>query len=282
MAYKIRTGSRKQELKKPDEFVSLLDRIQHWGMENTRFLSIFFLVLVVAGAAAGGIYLYQDRQAQKASGLEFKALQFFQQQGQAVEEADTLTPEENYKKAVDLFQQIIRDFPRTPSATMARYYLANAYLNLKDFEAAVKAYQDFLKIEKRDIILRGLVLQRLGYAYLSKNEPEKAIEAFKTAIAMEGIMNKDQVYYELGHLYHMLGKNDEAIPNYQAVAEQFPDSLFLSASQTHLRELGVTEVKPPADEEATEVMTPGPEGAEEPASIIPAETEEAPAPAASE
>lgn len=256
MAYKIRMGSRKQELKQPDEFFSLVDRIQHWAVENTGVVTKLILGLVLTGVVVGGFFFFQGSQAEKASVLEFKALQFFQQQGQAFAEADTLSPEENYKKAVKLFQEIIQEFPRTPSAVMARYYLGNAYLKLEEFDSAVKAYQSFLDVEKKNTILRGLVFQRLGYAHLSKNESREAIEAFKAAIELDGILNKDQIYYELGHLFHMMGKNEEAIRNYQAVPEQFPDSLFLSEAQTRLRELGVTEVKPP-DAEAKGVSTDG-------------------------
>jgi len=244
MAYKIRVATRKQQLKKPDEFISTLDWLGEQIRMRAKLVWMVFGILGVIGAGIGAYWYYQHRQETRASTLEFQGSQYFRQQPPADEKAPAASKEENYKKAIDQYQKTIQDYPGTSSAAIAQLYLGNAYLELKDFDSAVSAYRSFLDKKPLNDILAGLAYQRLGYAYLAKNDFEDAQKAFESVDHLAGAMNKDQVDYELGRVNETLGKKEEAIKRYQEIVKQYSDSLFLAEAQQRLTALGVTETKP--------------------------------------
>ena len=244
MAYKIRVATRKQQLKKPDEFISTLDWLGEQIRERAKLVWSVIGLLAFIGSGIGAYWFYQQQQETRALSLEFQGSQYFRQQPPSDEKTTATSKEENYKRAIEQYQKTIQDYPGTPSAAIAQLYLGNAYMELKDFNSAVSAYRSFLDIKPQNDIMAGLAYQRLGYAYLAKNDFEEAQKAFESVEHLPGAMNKDQVDYELGRVSETLGKKEEAIKQYQEIGKQYPDSLFLAEAQLRLTALGVAETKP--------------------------------------
>ena len=273
MAYKIRVATRKQQLKKPDEFISTLDWLGEQIRERAKLAWTVIGFLVFIGAVIGAYWFYQHQQETRALSLEFQGSQYFRQQPPGDEKTPAASQEENYKKAIEQYKKTIQDYPGTPSATIAQLYLGNAYMELKDFDSAISAYRSFLDKKPLNEIVAGLAYQRLGYAYLAKNDYEEAQKAFESVDHLPGAMNKDQVDYELGRVNETLGKKEEAIKRYQEMAKQYPDSLFLAEAQQRLTALGVVETKPeqaknpvlvpPSNKTITVVPTPQQKPAQE-------------------
>ncbi|HET6464197.1 MAG TPA: tetratricopeptide repeat protein [Nitrospiria bacterium] len=244
MAYKIRVASRKQQLKKPDEFIGTVDWLGEQIRKHAGLVWAIFVVAVVIAAGIGVFWYYQHQQEMHALALEFQGSEYYRQQPPAGEKTTTASKEENYKKAIEQYQKTIQDYPGTPSAFIAQLYIGNTYMELNDFDSAVSAYRSFLEKEPKNDIWAGLAYQRLGYAFLAKNDFEEAQKAFESVGHLTGALNKDQADYELGRINETLGKKEEAIKRYQEITRQFSDSLFLAEAQRRLTALGVTEVKP--------------------------------------
>jgi len=244
MAYKIRVATRKQQLKKPDEFISTLDWLGEQIYKRAKLVWTVFGVLVVIAAGMGAYLFYRHQQVTRAVALEFQGSQYFRQQPPLGGKASAASQEENYKKAIEQYQKTIQDYPGTPAAAIAQLYIGNAYMELKDFDSAVSAYRSSLDKKPLNDVMAGLAYQRLGYAYLAKNDFEDAQKAFESVDHLAGALNKDQVDYELGRVNETLGKKEEAIKRYQEIVKQFTDSLFLAEAQQRLTAWGVTEAKP--------------------------------------
>jgi tetratricopeptide (TPR) repeat protein len=244
MAYKIRVATRKQQLKKPDEFISTLDWLGEQIYKRAKLVWTVFGVLVIIAAGMGAYLFYRHQQVTRAVALEFQGSQYFRQQPPLGEKGPAASQEENYKKAIEQYQKTIQDYPGTPAASIAQLYIGNAYMELKDFDSAVSAYRSYLDKKPLNDVMAGLAYQRLGYAYLAKNDFENAQKAFESVDHLAGALNKDQVDYELGRVNETLGKKEEAIKRYQEIVKQFTDSLFLAEAQQRLTALGVTEAKP--------------------------------------
>ncbi len=138
-------------------------------------------------------------------------------------------------------------------------------MDLKDFDSAISAYRAFLEKNKKNDILVGITYQRLGYAYLAKNNPEEARQAFESVERLTGALNRDQADYELGRIDEASGKKDEAIKRYQEIVSRYPDSLFLAEAQRRLSAMGVAEVKP-VQANPQVLVSPG----EKPITVVPA------------
>lgn len=259
MAYKIRIATKKQQLKEPDKFVSAVDRLGEAIRERARLLWMLLGVILIIGSGIGAYGLYQRHQETLALVLEFQAGQYYHQEVPDAQEKGSSSKEENYKKAIELYRQLIQNYPKTPAASRAQYYLGNAYLELKDFESAISAYRSFLKKGETGDVLKGLAYQQLGYAYLLKKSSQEALEAFESVQQIKGALNKDLSYYELGRLNESLAQRQEAIKHYQEIGKRFPDSPFLFEAKAHLSALGVVESKP---DQAVKPSTEGPPPAE--------------------
>jgi len=272
MAYKIRVATRKEQLRKPDEFIGTVDWLGDTIRRHARVAWMIVGIALVVGAGIGAALLYQGQQNSRAASLEFQGLRYYRQQPPADEKAALPSPEENYRKAVDLFQKIVQEYPRTPSALLSHLYLGNAYVELKEFDSAITAYRTFLEKNSKNEILAGAAYQRLGYAYLAKNDLDNARQVFESVEHLAGALNHDQVEFELGRIQEALGKKEEAVKRYQDVVTRYPDSLFLSEAQSRLSALGIAEVKPegskptvsgsPSDQPISVVPAPQPKPAE--------------------
>jgi TolA-binding protein len=244
MAYKIRVATRKEQLRKPDEFIGTMDRLGDAIRRNARIAWMIIGMALVIGAGIGAYMLYQEHQNSRAASLEYQGLQYYRQQPPTDDKTAASSPAENYKKAVEQFQKIAQEYPRTPSGMLSQLYLGNAYMELKEFDSAIPAYRAFLEMNPKNDILAGSAYQRLGYAYLAKNDIDNARQVFESVERLAGALNRDQVGFELGRIDEAQGKNDAAIKRYQDVVSRYPDSLFLSEAQRRLSALGVAEAKP--------------------------------------
>jgi tetratricopeptide (TPR) repeat protein len=265
MAYKIRVATRKEQLKKPDEFIGTVDWLGDKIIEHAKLAWAIAGLMLVVGAGIGATWFYQEQQKNHAASLEYQGLQYYRQQAPADDESAVPSQEDNYKKAIEQNQKILQDYPRTPSASIAPFYIGNAYMELKDFDSAISSYQTFLEKNPKNDILAGITYQRLGYAYLAKNSPEEARQAFESVERLAGALNGDQADYELGRIHEASGKKDEAIKRYQEIVNRYPDSLFLAEAQRRLSALGVAEEKPVQLNPSVSV-SPG----EKPITVVPA------------
>jgi TolA-binding protein len=245
MAYKIRVATRKEQLKKPDEFIGTIDWLGEKIRERAKLFWILLAIVLVVGSGIGMYWYLQAQQQNRAAALEYQGLQYYHQQVPPDDKKPAPSKEENDKKAVEQFQKILEEYPRTSSASLGRYYIGNAYMELKDYDSAISAYKAFLERNPASDMMIGMTYQRLGYAYLKKGSPEDARQAFEKVDGLAGAINKDQANYELGRIDETMDKKDDAIKRYQDIVSRYPDSMFLAEAQRRLTALGVkTEVKP--------------------------------------
>ena len=239
MAFKIRIHTTKKELKEPTEFVSAAEKLGWILSDNIGTLWMVLVVTLVAGGGIGAYWFYQQKQESRAATLEFQARQYYQDENSGESGEGHLSHEENFKKAIEIYQELIRDYPNTRAASLAHYYLGNSFLELHDLDSATTSYQSFLEGDPKSNVLKGMTHLRLGYAYLEKNHPDNAAKAFESVGDIPGALNHDLSIYELGRLYESLGKRDEAVMYYQRVVNRFPNSMFLPQTRARLTILGI-------------------------------------------
>jgi len=252
MAYKIRVATRKEQLKKPDEFIGAIDRLGEFLRERSTLIGSILTVAVVSGAVFAGYWYYQERQKSRAADLEFQGWEYYRQESSGDAKNPPPSKEETYKKSIEEYQKVLQEYPGTPSAEMARYYIGNANMELKDYDAAIASYRGLTEKGSKNDILLGLTFQRIGEAYLQKKDLDAARPAFEAVTGLAGAINKDQADLALGRLDETAGQKEEAIKRYQEIVERYPDSMFMSEAQARLTALGVTNEKtpPPAKPEA--------------------------------
>ena len=246
MTYKIRPNSRGPET---PEWLSRSERLWLFAELHRRTLIAGILVAGLVLVLLGGLFWMQHQQEQEALTLEHQAAQAYLDRPLE----DLEAAKEKLEEAVSLYRQIIEEFPGTPSAHAAWYFIGNALAEQDDHTGAIDAYRHFIDESGTHPALLGLVYQRLGAAYLANGEREKAIDAYDRVLHIPHTLNKDQVLFELAKLEEHAKRDDEALARYKQLLDEHPNSPYVSEATLRVKIL-----EPPAEdaEEESEATKP--------------------------
>lgn len=200
----------------------------------TRYQKQITIALTVVVLAVGGWFGYknfvQKPKAAKAVEAIYKAEEYYAM--------DSLQKALNGDGINAGFVKIIKDYGGTETGNLARFYAANCYLRLGDFNNAVKHLKDFSTSQKM-VQARAYKLLADAYSELGKNE--EAIENYKKASNYfpEDFHTSAEYLFMAASLAERSGKTNEAIELYKEVREKFPDTVAEREADKYLAKLGV-------------------------------------------
>lgn len=243
MSYRIRLDQ-KDGTPGEAQLLSSMDRFLVTVQENRAKVLAGLVALLVVLAAIGGAVWYGQRQADEAFELSRQAMVLSLDRP-----ADKpAVADENLKKAINLYRQVIEQHPRSPVAPMALYNLGNALVQANDLPGAVEAYKRYIATYGSNKVMLGLVYQRLAFVHLLNGDREQAVKAFSAIMEVPGALNKDQAIFELGKLEESQSRPEGALARYQDLTKNYPNSPFASEAAVRIKAL---EVKKSPDVGAT-------------------------------
>jgi predicted negative regulator of RcsB-dependent stress response len=209
--------SRKELLKKPDEFITLSTRIIIWVKENVQKViwigSGAILVLVVYF----GYTAYQNRQERLAHEKYFSSLEL----------TDT-------EKKIKMLEEVINEFPRTKGASDSLVTAGHLYYQKKNFTRAVASYQAALAKGNFPPVFKFLISENLAYALEQKGDLQQAAKTFSEIAQGKENFLKEDVLLSLARIYEKLKKPQEAKSTYQTFLQSFPKSIYASMVKERL------------------------------------------------
>jgi len=149
----------------------------------------------------------------------------------------------NVQQASGMFQDILEQYPGTPSAKVSSFLLGNSLMEDKKYDQAIEVYTSFLQGHAQDHALVGLVQQRLGFAHLLNGNREAAVSAFNAVMENPQALNKDQVLFELAKLAESEEKTDDAVKRYTQLIQEFPLSPFSTEANLRVKALAPEEAQ---------------------------------------
>ncbi|MCI2229856.1 tetratricopeptide repeat protein [Polaribacter sp. MSW13] len=180
-------------------------------------------------------------------------------------EAETLYRLENYKEALTKFI-ILNKFlnsKKDKDFVLVEYNIGYSYFQLKEYEKAADAFENFLKTEAIENDVKDDARIRLGDSYFATRNYTKAIDSYKNVVdeigskadyaqyqigmsygflnnheakikALTNVVNeyqisslKDDALYQLANTYTKLKDNEKAHLAYDRLLEKHPKSVFL-------------------------------------------------------
>lgn len=201
--------SRKELLKKPDEFITLSTRTLNWIKENSSKAIWIFSGLVLILVLYFGYTTYRNRQERLGHERYFSSLEI----------AD---PDQKLKK----LEEVIKDFPSTQAAHSAWVTIGHLYYQKKDFPRAVYYYQRALNSGKFPQTFKTLIRGNLAYAYEQKGDLQQAAKTLSEIIQDQGNFLKEDSLLNLARVYQKMGKKTEAKATYQNFLKSFPKSVY--------------------------------------------------------
>ncbi len=189
----------KQELKEPDKFQVMLARVMTWVTENKQKIYVISGSVTVILLIAAGWYIYSLNYEKSAQQIYARVY------GSPAAE-----------NPVAVYKEVISQYPRSHAAAIAHYRLASVHYLQNDFDAAIKAYEAFLRQTSDSNELKPLAYAGLGYCYESKNDLKNALANFEKAASLKsGQILEGMNQQNIARIYEAMNDRAKALDHYQ-------------------------------------------------------------------
>jgi len=134
-------------------------------------------------------------------------------------------------------KSIVENYGSLRAGNFARFYLANAYYHLGNYELALEQFEDF---SPPDDFLAVSRLAGMGSCYEAIGKPKEAAESFEKAAAKyPQDVNAAENMNSAARNYGKAGEKETAIELYKKVKKNFPTSTFARDADRYIAGLAV-------------------------------------------
>lgn len=198
--------------------IELLEQIFQKNFDLKKIKIVAFSIIGIAIILAGFFYYKKfiiAPKENKAADAIFTAEKYFS--------IDSFKTALNGNAQVKGFLSIIKNNNGTKVAELAKYYAGICYLQLGDFNNAVKYLKDFSSDDKT---LQIVAFGSLADAYSELKKNKEAIEYYKKAASyFDKQENLSAEYlFRAAYLNENMGNNAEALVLYKDLKKRFPKS----------------------------------------------------------
>lgn len=136
------------------------------------------------------------------------------------------------------FKDMIKKYSGTQAGNTAKLYAGICYLQLGDFNNAIKHLEDF---ETNAQQVQALAYAKLADAYSEVNKKDKAVEFYKKAANHfeKDEYNSSEYLFRAAQLLETIGKDKDAIELYQEIKTKYPKTEKGFQVDKYLARLGV-------------------------------------------
>lgn len=206
----------KKELEEPDKLQLFFISIREFTEKNKTAIftatGVFILIILLAG----GWYVYQQNYETNAWKVYTRTLENAKKGGSAGDAA-----------AIKGYKELVDQYPRSSAAVAADYRLGNLYLGRHEIDAAIAAYQTFLKKAPSQSDLVTLAYNGLGACYEIKKDFKKAIELYENAAnTSTGSSFEALNYGSLARVYEAMNNPAKAAEFYRKALGKTTDPLM--------------------------------------------------------
>ncbi|MCK5740467.1 tetratricopeptide repeat protein [bacterium] len=220
----------KKRIHKPkqqdDKIVATFLKVRDFYEQYQRYIIIGMIALVVV--VASSFYISNtNQQKEHAASADLAAARL---------ELASM----NTAAAIDSLEGVVLDYDGTKSAGLACFYLANAYLNIKNYDSAEGYFDKYLDDYKGDPMLTSSAMSGLATCAEATSDFAKAAKLFKKSADKYGtVSNTARKLMDAARCYRKAGKTDDARKIYERLIEEYPDSGFINDAEQFLAELNV-------------------------------------------
>ena len=218
---KKRKKTRKELLKKPDEFLTISSKLIKLAIEYKTHLTYASGIILVLAVIISGVRFFSIRAENNASALLDKSLTKYNSIKAEKQ------PDEVFGEVSEDFQFIFNKYEGKESAKLARLIYANICYNAGKYKQAIELYKTALTEFEKYPMIYHQILSNLGYAYEQQEDYSTAVGYFeKISAAPEPIM-RDEALYHLGRLYDKLGENEKSREAYNKILTDHQDFIYI-------------------------------------------------------
>jgi tetratricopeptide (TPR) repeat protein len=221
--------TRKELLKKEDEFVSLSARIYQYVVAYRKQIQWGAICVLAIMVIIVGISLYfrnLNQKALAAYNMAYKSL---------VSESSPQAAEESIQRSTEELDRLIREYGWTKVATLAIPQLAYLKFGQGNYEEAISLYETYLEKIGDDSIYRPMAFFGLAACYEAKGEHQSAIGYLNKIIENDTAFLKEEAMFSLGRVYELSGRRELSKDTFRSFISRFPQSPLLPLAKAHLK-----------------------------------------------
>lgn len=221
--------TRKELLKKDDEFISLSNRVAQYVSAHAKQIQYIILTIMIIVVIVIGVSLYfrhLNKKALAAYNLAYKML---------VSDLSPETAQDNIKRSIAELDKLIKGYGRTKMATLAIPQLAYLKFGQGKYDEAISLYQTYLKRDKSSSIYPSMAHFGLAVAYEAKEDYQSAINHLKKIVEDENNFLKEEAMFSLGRVYALSGQQEMSSEIFKDFVNQFKESPLLPLAKANLK-----------------------------------------------
>ena len=223
-----RKKSRKELLKKPDEFITFTGKAIGFFSNYQKPISYALYAVVAVGLIILGYRFFAQRAEAKAFSMLEQTMAKYEAQKRAT------SAEEAYRNVSEEFQGIVAKYGGNAGGKLARASYANISYDAGDYNKAIELYKRSLNDFKDHPLVYNLILSGLGYAYTQLGDNSNAIVYFEKLVASTDSGNRDEALFNLGVLYEKLGDKDKSHQAFNQILSSYPNSMYFDIVEEKL------------------------------------------------
>jgi predicted negative regulator of RcsB-dependent stress response len=220
--------SRKELLKKPDEFMTLSSRaIKFFTSHQRQFklAGVAVAIIVVVYLAAQTYFRYVNKQGQGAYNTAYSGL------------VENMKPDADpaaLKKSEELFKDLMNDYGLSRAARLALPQVGYVKFTQKNYAEAISMYRAFLDKVSGNSEYESLARLALAACYEASGDLEKAIDTLKPILARADGPFNEVAMLNLQRIYRTSNQHDKAKGILKEFVEKHKDSPFLPMAKSRL------------------------------------------------
>lgn len=193
---------------------------QFWSKNSKAIAIVLAVIVLLVGGYFAYNSFYKGPQELKAAEAIWKAEEYFRN--------DSIKLALNGDGINQGFLKVISRYGGTKTGNRAKFYAGACYLQLGDFNNAIKYLKDFSTDE---IVAEMRTNGLLGDAYAEQGKKEEAIPYYKKAgtLLPEDQVNSPEYLFRAAMLLQDLGKTQEAIELLRQIKNEYPRSVMPEA-----------------------------------------------------
>ena len=214
---------------KQDEFVSVVDEIVNWIIDNWKPLAAGIGAVCAIGLLWWGISSWKGGKEDAAAWALHQAVVAYQEAQAAGQ--DTAGTREK-------FEVVLEKYGSTAQADVARIYLARMDFDAGKVDEAKAVLEKVAARHRGDAIGTAATLDLVRFRVASGQASEVVKELQAMALGTDDRLPPDVALYELAQAYLAEHDTEQAREYLRKLTEEFPQSPYLRAAQQKLAELG--------------------------------------------
>ncbi|MDI6766615.1 MAG: tetratricopeptide repeat protein [Bacteroidota bacterium] len=210
----------KKEMKQ-DTLITSYAKVTSFYYENKKYINYAITGLVVIVIAII-IYTNNRRANNEKAATELGKVFSIYDAGTSDPRQFQIAIDGQPERGIMGLRAIVDNYGSSPSGDVARFYLANAYLNLGNYDGALKHFKSF---DGDNDMLAASAIAGIGTCYEAKGDFEKAASNYEKAA--RSVADKSAAPDHLlnaARCYGLAGDKEKAISLFKRIKKDFPKS----------------------------------------------------------